>query len=79
MSQVGGTAPKDGDKIMTPEEAANCDKVVEPNKMVFTDAEGVQREIHMPAGTFQTASEHYSAKNYEELKKFPAWGKCLRR
>ena len=79
MSQVRGIASTDGNKTMTPEEAANCKKLVEPNKMVYTDAEGVQHEIHMPAGTFKTASEHYVAQNYDELKKFPAWGKCWRR
>lgn len=65
MSQVEGAAPE-----------AGCEKLVEPNKLVFTDDEGVRHAIHMPAGTFKTANEHYIAENYDELKKFPAWGEC---
>ena len=54
-----------------------CTKV-EPNKMAFTDASGVQHEIHLPKGTFDAANTHYQQGNWAELKKFPAWGKCFR-
>lgn len=79
MSQVEGTAPEAGSEIMATEEAAGCEKLLEPNKLVFTDDEGVRHAIHMPAGTFKTANDHYIAENYDELKKFPAWGECSNR
>ena len=52
--------------------------MVEPNKMAFTDASGVQHEIHMPKGTFDIANTHYQQGNWTELKKFSVWGECFR-
>ena len=53
-----------------------CTKV-EPNKMAFTDAGGVQHEIHLPKGTFEAANTHYQRSNWADLKKFPAWGESV--
>jgi hypothetical protein len=78
-TQVEGLALEVGSEVMATEEAAGCEKLVEPNKLVFTDDEGVRHAIHMPAGTFRIANDHYIAENYDELKKFPAWGECSNR
>ena len=43
--------------------------------MTYTDDKGVSNSIHMPAKTFKKATEHFLARNYAELAKFPAWGK----
>ena len=87
MSHVGGSASKAGSEIAKRDEAPTCDKPTglgctktrEPDKMVYTDNEGVQRAIHMPLGTWQAAADHLSTNNFEELNKFPVWGKSLRR
>jgi hypothetical protein len=53
----------------------DCEMVVEPNKMVYFDGDGVQKAIYMPKGTFQKAAQHFQAKNFDELAKYPAWGR----
>ncbi|MCJ1379567.1 hypothetical protein MMC17_002669 [Xylographa soralifera] len=58
--------------VMTPEEAKNC-KTVQCNCMNYTDAEGKQHSIYMPAGTLEIASKYFVENNFEELAKFPAW------
>nr|XP_036577735.1 uncharacterized protein CTRU02_12255 [Colletotrichum truncatum]KAF6784794.1 hypothetical protein CTRU02_12255 [Colletotrichum truncatum] len=50
-----------------------CEMVVEPNKMVYFDGEGVRKEIHMPKGTARKAAELLEAQNWEELAKFSPW------
>lgn len=54
---------------------AECTRVVEPNKMTYADPQGIRHEIYLPKGTFRTASAYYVDKNYEELAKFPVWGR----
>lgn len=48
---------------------------VQPNKMSFTDAQGVRHEIHMPKGTFEQACRLFIAEDWEELAKFPKWSR----
>ena len=55
---------------------SNC-TVIQPNKMVYTDGKGVQHSIHLPKGTFETASKHYMDGNHDELSKFPAWSESF--
>lgn len=50
-------------------------KRVQPNKMVYIDAEGVRYEIYMPEGTLQQVCELYEAKDWGGLSRFPKWGK----
>ena len=64
---------------MTPEEAGRCTKNVRPNKMVYFDAQGVRHEIHMPTGTWERATALFVAEDWDELAKFPVWGKSFER
>ena len=54
-----------------------CPYPTQPNRMDYTDAEWVEHSIHIPKGTIEAAVEHILAKNFEELAKYPAWGKSL--
>lgn len=49
-------------------------KTVECNMMSYTDSEGVTRQIYMPKGTAGLAGALYTAKRFDELARFPAWG-----
>ena len=61
-------------RALTADGPQNCSVKHEPNKMGFMDDEGVKHEIHMPKGTFSTATQHYMDRNWAELHKFPGWG-----
>jgi len=69
MPRIEGTATN-----VTSKETTDCNPV-QLNKMTYTDPEGIQHVIHMPKGTFTTASEHIMANDFEKLAEFPAWGK----
>lgn len=49
-------------------------KTVECNMMSYTDGDGVARKIYMPKGTAGLAGALYTAKRFDDLAKFPAWG-----
>lgn len=49
-------------------------KTVECNMMSYTDGEGVTWQIYMPKGTAGLAGALYTAKRFDELARFPAWG-----
>lgn len=49
-------------------------KTVECNMMSYTDGEGVTRKIYMPKGTARLAGTLYTAKRFDDLARFPAWG-----
>ncbi|KAG6365297.1 hypothetical protein INS49_006906 [Diaporthe citri] len=49
-------------------------KTVECNVMSYTDGEGVARRIYMPKGTAGLAGALYTAKRFDDLARFPAWG-----
>jgi hypothetical protein len=50
---------------------------VEVNKMNYTDDAGNRHEIHIPTGRANEASEHLANKRWDELAKFPKWGKFV--
>jgi hypothetical protein len=50
---------------------------VEFNKMSYVDAAGKTHEIHIPTGKAAEACEHFVNEDWEELAKFPKWGKFL--
>lgn len=49
-------------------------KTVECNMMSYTDGEGVARSIYMPKGTAGLAAALHTARRFDDLAKFPAWG-----
>lgn len=51
------------------------EKVLHPDSMSYKDNEGVHHQIYLPPGTWMTAIEYFKADNFEELGKFPVWGK----
>ncbi|ATY61266.1 hypothetical protein A9K55_006523 [Cordyceps militaris] len=51
--------------------------VFEPNNFIYTDNNGIRHNIHLPGGTYKKAMKYYEEKNWNELAKFPAWGKVL--
>ena len=55
--------------------AANCEKLVEPDKIAYVDAQGAMHEIHVPKETFKAAAADLVAENWDALAKFPAWGR----
>lgn len=54
-----------------------CELIVECNQLNYQDGEGVQRQIFIPKGTMSRATELLEAENWEELAKFPVWGKSF--
>lgn len=52
-----------------------CKMVHHPNKMVYTNDEGERREIYMPTRDFYKAMAHIRKEEWDELAKFPRWGK----
>lgn len=53
----------------------SCERIVQPNKMVFFDELGERHEIYLPKGTYQRAVDLSQAKKWDELLKFPAYSK----
>ncbi|KAK4239265.1 hypothetical protein C8A03DRAFT_32677 [Achaetomium macrosporum] len=51
------------------------DGYVEPNMVLFTDTEGVQHTKYIPKGSYGTVVDLYGAGNFDELAKFPGYGK----
>ena len=51
-----------------------CMGSVEPNKMAFSDDQGVRRELDLPTGTLNAAVAHLQGQNWMALGQFPAWG-----
>lgn len=49
--------------------------VFEPNHFVYGDNEGIRHSIHLPAGTYRKAMKYYEEENWNELAKFPVWGR----
>ncbi|KAF2717839.1 hypothetical protein K431DRAFT_288182 [Polychaeton citri CBS 116435] len=43
---------------------------VEPNCMSYEDGDGVKREIYLPQGSFQAASDYFQNQRWDELAKF---------
>lgn len=54
----------------------NITRCAYPNQMAFTDSDGKKWVIHIPRKDYKRAMELFKAKDYAELAKFPAWGKC---
>lgn len=52
-------------------------KTVECNMMVYMDCVGIKHEIYMPKGTMQRAGKLLEEKNWDELAKYPKWGKLI--
>ena len=52
-------------------------KAVECNMMVYMDSVGIKHEIYMPKGTMQRACKLLEEKNWDELAKYPKWGKLI--
>jgi hypothetical protein len=50
-----------------------CEQVVQPNKMTYTDADGVH-EMHLPDGTFDAAVKYIQNQAFDKPAKYPAWG-----
>jgi hypothetical protein len=49
---------------------------METNKMVYYDDAGTKHEIHLPTGRSREARDHVVNERWEELAKFPKWGKA---
>lgn len=54
-----------------------CEVVVHPNKMVYTDDKGKRWEIYMPARDVYKGLDHFRKEEWDELAKFPKWGMFL--
>jgi len=48
---------------------------VDVNKMCYVDDDGRQHEIYLPTSRADEARQHFVNKRWDELAKFPAWGK----
>lgn len=58
-----------GNGTVQPLGPEKCEQAVQlqPNKRTYTDAEGIEHEIHFPARTFQAAVEHLQNQAFDEF------------
>lgn len=54
-----------------------CKVVHHPSKMAHTNDEGERREIYMPTRDLYKAMAHIRKEEWDELAKFPRWGKLF--
>lgn len=46
---------------------------VQPNRMSYVDGNGGSRQIHIPKGRNQEASQRFMNEDWEALARFPTW------
>ncbi|KEY73951.1 hypothetical protein S7711_11401 [Stachybotrys chartarum IBT 7711] len=46
---------------------------VQPNKLVYFDASGVEHEIYLPRGTSERAGQLWLKEDWDQLAKYPKW------
>ncbi len=75
LSQITTAMPRNDPIPPDCPNGPTCQKGVEPNCMFYKDGKGVQRQIFLEQGSLDKASEHLEKCEWDELAKFPVWGK----